>query len=59
MFESKVVNTVGELRELLKQFPDEKPIIYNDGEDTLIVEVYNWADSSNEDCEWPLAIRGV
>ena len=57
MFSSKTVQTVGEMMELLKQFPVDKPIIMDEEGNTWSPEVYNWADSEDEDIDWPLAIR--
>ena len=60
MFESQKTFTVGELKELLKKFPDDKPLIIDDGDgNTSTVEIYNWAEEPDDDCDWPLAIRGV
>ena len=55
-FTSKTVETVGQLRELLKRFPDDKPLIMDSDGNTWPPLFYNWADAENGDTEWPLAI---
>lgn len=57
MFKSKVISSVGELKELLKQFPEDKPIIMDEEGNTWMPEFYNWADSEDSDTDWPIGIR--
>lgn len=57
MFGSRIINTVGELKELLKQFPDDKPIIMDDEGNTWPPEFYNWAEKEDDDTNWPISIR--
>ena len=48
---------MGELKELLKQFPDDKPIIMDDEGNTWPPEFYNWAEKEDDDTNWPISIR--
>jgi len=57
MFTSVKIETVGELKKLLEQFPDNKPLLIDDDGNTWPPEFYNWADAKNDDCNWPIAIR--
>ena len=57
MFDSKTVTTAGEMIELLRQFPVDKPIIMDEDGNTWSPEVYNWAEGEDDDINWPLAIR--
>jgi hypothetical protein len=56
MFDKKVINNVGELKELLKMFPDDKPIICDFEGNTWSPIFYNWAESEDNDITMPLAI---
>ena len=63
MFKSRTVNTVGELKKLLEQFPDDKPIIipvgdFDDEGVTWPPEVFNWNQNADiNDLNWPIGIR--
>lgn len=57
-FTSETIETVGQLRELLKRFPDDKPVIRDEEGNTWSPEFYNWADNKDDDdCDWPIGIR--
>jgi len=49
-------NTVGELREALKHWPNEKSILIDSDGNTYPVEVYEWSDVEPADLDWPAAI---
>ena len=53
MLES-TINTVGELKELLKKFPDDKPIIIDENGNTRPPQFYDWAGEGDE---WPIGIK--
>jgi hypothetical protein len=57
MFDLQVVETVGQLRELLEKFPDDKPLIIDDEGNTRPPEFYNWAEEEDSNINWPLGIR--
>ena len=55
----KTCETVGELREALKHWPDAKPLIIDVDGSTYSVRVYNWINHSEaNDLNWPAAIDG-
>lgn len=53
----QTVSTVGELKELLEKYPNDKPLICDCDGNTWNPEFYNWADGENEDITEPLAIN--
>lgn len=56
MFTKQTITNVGELKELLRLFPDNKPIICDLDGNTWNPVFYNWADSNDNDITMPLAI---
>ena len=49
-------NTVGELREFLKRFPDDKPLILDIKGNTYPVVIDNWDEADDCDTDYPVAI---
>lgn len=52
-------NTVGELRKVLEQWPDEKPIILDYDGNTTALEVLDWSPARQDDISWPVVIQPV
>lgn len=50
------ITTVGELREFLKHYPDNKPIILDSAGNTYNIEIREWADGHEKDTNWPVAV---
>jgi hypothetical protein len=59
MFNSQVVETVGQLRKLLEKFPDDKALVIDDEGNTWPPEFYNWAEEEDSNENWPLGIRAM
>lgn len=58
-YENMLISTVGDLRNALKKYPDNKPIIVNVDGNTYPVSIVDWYDPSSSigpDTDWPISI---
>ena len=49
-------NTIGELKQALNNWPDDKLIIYDEDGDTFGIGIEDWSDEPANDINWPVNI---